>query len=96
MMGKDIWEDIDIDAMVLQQEVHEKAVALIDHYGKDITEVDLLKMNTRSDSAADPINTALVRACLEYYKTQGYNPEWIHADMAGKASTKKKWWKFWK
>lgn len=94
MMGKDIWEDIDIDALVLQQEVNEKAIALIDHYGKEITEIDLLKMNTRSDSSADPVNTALVRACLEYYKTKDYKPEFIHATQ-DLTPRKKKWWKFW-
>ena len=31
----------------------------------------------------------------KYYQTQDYNPEFIHADMAGKTSTKR-WWQIWK
>lgn len=84
MIGKDFWENMEIDAVAEQQNIDFLAEQLIDKFGPDITEADLLKMNAFSDSMHDPIQTALVRASLEYYKTQDYSPEWIHGDMSSR------------
>ncbi len=82
MIGKDFWEDMQIDAVVIDEQVKLIAKELVDQHGKDLTEGDLLKMNAFSDSMAEPIQTAIVREAVEYYKTRDYNPEWIHSDMS--------------
>jgi len=82
MIGKDYWENMEIDATAEWQNIEFHAKQLIDKFGPEITEADLLKMNAFSDSMHDPIQTALVRASLEYYKTLDYSPEWIHNNMA--------------
>ena len=76
MIGKNFWEDMQIDSVIIDEQVKLIAKELIDHHGKDLTEGDLLKMNAFSDSMAEPIQTAIVREAAEYYKTCDYNPEW--------------------
>ena len=93
MMGKDIWEDIEIDTYVLQQKVNEMAIELVDHYGKELDEGDLLKLNGYSDYNGNPEEKALCLACLEYYKTKGY-PSALPAKVV--LATDEKWYrKFW-
>lgn len=82
MIGKDFWEDMQIDSVIIDEQVKLIAKELVDHHGKNLTENDLLKMNAFSDSMAEPIQTAIVREAAEYYKTCDYNPEWIHSDMS--------------
>ena len=56
-------------------------------------------MNAFSDSMAEPVQTAIVREAVKYYKTRDYNPEWIHSDMSGRTEEKKSLFKrllFWK
>ena len=93
MIGKDFWENMEIDAIEQQQNVELIAKSLIDKFGPDITEADLLKMNAFSDSMHDPIQTAIVRASLTYFSQQDYSPEWIHSDMEGRTIEKKNIWK---
>ena len=89
MIGKDFWENMEIDAIDQQQTIDMIAKNLIDHFGNEITEADLLKMNAFSDSNHCPIQTAIVRACMKYYATQDYAPDWIHSDMEGRTVEKK-------
>jgi hypothetical protein len=93
MIGKNFWEDMQIDSVIIDEQVKLIAKELVDHHGKDLTEGDLLKMNAFSDSMAEPIQTAIVREAAEYYKTCDYNPEWIHSDMSTRTTEKKSFWK---
>jgi len=95
MIGNDFWEDMSIDAYEKQLEIDRMAQELIDHWGSDLKEIDLLKLKSYGLGNHDPIESAFARAALKYYQTQNYNPEFIHADMYGKTSTKK-WWQIWK
>lgn len=95
MMGQSFWEDMSIDAYEKQLEIDRMARELVDHWGKDLKEVDLLKLKAYSSQSDNFIEAAFAEAALAYYQTQNYNPEFIHADMAGKTSTKR-WWQFWK
>lgn len=99
MIGKNFWEDMQIDAVVVDEQVKLIAKELVDHHGKSLTEGDLLKMNAFSDSMAEPVQTAIVREAAKYYKKCDYNPEWIHSDMSGRTEEKKNLFKrllFWK
>ena len=99
MIGKNFWEDMQIDAVIIDEQIKDIAKELVDHHGKKLTENDLLKMNAFSDSMAEPIQTAIVREAAKYYKTCDFNPEWIHSDMSGRTEEKKSLFKrllFWK
>lgn len=94
VLGNDFWGDLDIDAIEYQEDIKSAATGLIDYWGKSLTEKDLLKLKAYSSCGDTPIQCALARAALEYYLTQDYNPEFIHADMKS-VKNKKSWWKFW-
>jgi len=94
MLGNDFWGDLEIDAVEYEQNIESVARDLIDHWGKELTEKDLLKLKAYGSCADTPIQCALAKAALEYYLAQDYNPEFIHAGMT--YSPKKPWWKFWK
>ena len=94
MLGNDFWGDLEIDALEYEQDIESVAIDLVDHWGKELTEADLLKLKAYSSCGDTPIQCALARAALEYYLTQNYNPEFIHAGM--KTEVKKPWWQFWK
>ena len=93
MIGKDIFEDIGIDAIQYEIEMKDTAKLLIDHHGKDITEADLLRLNGMVQSDACNIENILAAECLEYYLTQDYTPERIDVDKF--STSKNPWWKFW-
>lgn len=93
MIGKNFWEDMEIDAVLIDEQIDSIAKELIDHHGKRITEADLLKMNAFADSMSAPVQTAIVRAAAKYYTQQNYNPDWIHSDMNGRTIEKKNIWK---
>jgi len=93
MIGKDIWEDIQIECVDLQITIDESARILIDHWGKDITKSDLLKLNAMSDTSHNGIERAIAKAALSYYGKKNYQPDFIHQY---KIITKKPWWKFWR
>lgn len=99
MIGKDFWDDMEIDSVEIQNNIDIIAQQLIDHHGPKIKESDLLKMNAYSDSSNNPIQSAIVKASLDYYVKQDYHPEWIHSDMIGRTEEKKSLFKrmlFWK
>lgn len=95
MIGNSFWDDMGIDAYEKQLEIESIAHQLIDHWGKDLKEVDLLKLKSYGLNLDNPIEAAFAKAALEYYLTQNYQPEFIHADMKSTLSTKR-WWQFWK
>ena len=45
MMGKDFWEDVDIDTLHLETQIKQMAVDLITEYGVNLSESDLLRIN---------------------------------------------------
>jgi len=94
MIGQSFWEDMSIDAYEKQLEIETMARELVDHWGSELKEIDLLKLKSYGLNADDPVEAAFARAALKYYQTQDYNPEFIHADMKS-VKTKKSWWKFW-
>ena len=93
MIGKSFWEDLEIDAIEVGQDVKQIAHVLIDHWGSSLTEKDLLNLSAYSRCADTPIQCAIAREALLYYQTKNFNPEFIHADTV--ITPKKKWWKFW-
>lgn len=95
MIGNNFWEDMSIDAYEKQLEIDRMARDLIDHWGKEIKEIDLLKLKSYGLNTDNPIEAAFAKAALDYYLTQDYNPEFMHADMADKKLSKK-WWQIWK
>lgn len=92
MMGKNFWEDVEIDSLHLETEIKQIAVDLITEYGTHLTESDLLRINAAKDSQSDPITRALLMACLEFYMTTDYAPKRIES----KYVPRKKWWQVWK
>ena len=94
MIGNDFFGDLEIDAIQYEKDIESVARDLIDHWGKDLTEKDLLKLKAYGNCSDTPIQCALAKAALEYYLTQDFKPEFIHAGMD--TSPKTKWWQFWK
>jgi len=80
MLGSDFWGDLDIDVVEIQITVDDQARLLIDHYGKELTEADLLKLKGYSDTDANPLEKALALSALKYYteNSEKYNPKFIH------------------
>jgi hypothetical protein len=95
MIGDTFWDDMGIDAYEKQVEIEQMAHVLVDHWGKSLTEKDLLKLNAYSNCNDNPIEAAFARAALEYYKQQDFDPEFIHADMCSQTNSKR-WWQIWK
>ena len=97
MMGKNFWEDVDIDAMHFQTQINIQAVELITEYGFGMTETDILRMKAAIDSQSDPVKRALLIACFDYYMTTDYAPKRTDPQMYGPADfRKKRWWQVWK
>jgi len=95
MIGSTFWDDMGIDAYEIQLAIEAQAKTLVDHWGKELTETDLLKLKAYSDSQNNPIEAAFAQIALKYYQTQNYQPEFIHSGMSNN-STPKRWWQFWK
>lgn len=95
MIGNTFWDDLGIDAYEIQIAIEAQAKTLVDHWGKELTETDLLKLKAYSDSLDNPIETAFAQKALAYYQTQDYQPEFIHSGMSNNSITKR-WWQFWK
>jgi len=93
MIGNTFWEDLEIDAVEVSEDVNHIAHTLIDHWGSSLTENDLLNLSAYSKCADTPIECALAKAALAYYQTKNFNPDYIHSNMD--TSPKKRWWKFW-
>ena len=94
MMGKDIFEDMNIDALQFEMEMEDAAKILVNNYGKDLTEADLLQLSGMVQSDGANAENILAGYCLEYYLTQNYYPERIDANKFP-STQKKSWWKFW-
>ena len=92
MIGNDIWDDIDIDSMHLQSEVNHMAVNLIDQYGENLTQTDILNMKTIAGTEEDHLKRALAAACLSYYESIGYTPK---DRTVNETPSNKAWWKLW-
>ena len=95
MIGNTFWDDMGIDAYEIQLAIESQAKILVDHWGKELTETDLLKLKAYSDSSDNLVEAAFAKSALAYYQTQSYEPRFIHADMATQ-STARRWWQFWK
>jgi len=95
MIGNTFWDDMGIDAYEIQLAIEAQAKTLVDHWGKDLKEVDLLKLKSYGLNLDNPIEAAFAKAALDYYLTQDYQPEFIHSGMSNN-STSKRWWQFWK
>jgi len=93
MLGKDFWEDLDIDAAEFNVQIEVSAKALIDEWGSKLTEADLLKLNAYVHAQDKSIEGSIAASALEYYLTKDYNPQFIHYYESKK---KAPWWKFWK
>lgn len=91
MMGKDLWEDLDIDSLHYESELKHAAQQLIIEYGKDLNETDILRLKALQDSQSDPLKRVLAIYALEYYMTTDYAPK--RETMY--TFKQKKWWKFW-
>ena len=74
MIGKDLWEDMDIDSLHFESELKHAATQLITEYGKDLTETDILRLKALKDSQADPVKRVLAIYALEFYMTTDYAP----------------------
>jgi hypothetical protein len=81
MIGKDIFEDLSIDSIEIEQELKERARVLVDHWGPEITENDLLRLNAMINSNESTVEHTMAKYILEYYLTKDFVPEFIHADM---------------
>lgn len=85
MIGNDIFEDMSIDSIEIEQELKERARVLVDHWGPKITENDLLRLNAMVHAEGSSVEYSIAAYILEYYLTQDYQPEFIHADMLEKS-----------
>jgi len=94
MIGKTFWEDLEIDVIEYENNISSVAKTLVDHWGKDLTESDLLKLKAYASHADEPVQCAIAKYALEYYLTLSHNPGYIHSNMST-TQNRKKWWKFW-
>jgi hypothetical protein len=53
MMGNSFWDDMSIDAYEKQLEIDRMARDLVDHWGKELSENDLLKLKAYKDGGND-------------------------------------------
>ena len=61
MIGSTFWDDMGIDAYEIQLAIEAQAKTLVDHWGKELTETDLLKLKAYSDSQNNPIEAAFAQ-----------------------------------
>ena len=93
MIGDNLFEDMNIDAFEIETDMKSRAQTLIDHWGKSLTENDLLKLNAMVHAEGSSAEYSIAAYALEYYLTQDYQPEFIHTNNV--SYKKKPWWKFW-
>ena len=93
MIGKDFWDDMDMDITELQIDIELAAHKLVNEYGKSLTEGDLLKLNAMTDTSHNGVERAYAKSALQHYKRKNFTPEFIHQH---KTIFKKSWWKFWR
>lgn len=93
MIGKDLFEDISIDGIGFEEEMRQAAHQLIDQWGKELTEGDLLRLSNMVQSNGTEAEHIIAAYALEYYLTKNYRPEFIHAVKT--PLREKPWWKFW-
>lgn len=94
MMGKDIFEDMGIDAYEVELDMEQRAKSLVDQWGKSLTEGDLLKLNAMVHAEGSNAEYSIAAYALQYYLTKNYRPEFIHATTSV-IPRRKPWWKFW-
>lgn len=94
MIGNDLFEDIDIDATEFEMNMKMTAEALINEWGRKLTEADLLRLSAMVQSDGANAENILAAYALQYYLTQNYHPERIDANKFP-STPKKSWWKFW-
>jgi hypothetical protein len=92
MIGNSFWDDLGIDAYDFQLKIEHSAQALIDYWGKDLTQADIYKLHAYSELCDNPIEKQFAQAALTYYKTQGYEFVWLDTNPI----TCKRWWQLWK
>ena len=92
-IGRDLFEDIDVDAYEVELDMEQRAKALIDEWGSKLTEKDLIRLNAMVHAEGSNAEYSIAAYALEYYMTKNYYPERIDVN---KFSLKQKpWWKFW-
>lgn len=94
MVGKDFWEELEIDAVHYENELRSIAEDLIDDWGEDISEADLLRLNALSKALDSRVENVIAAYALEYYMTHDHKPQFIH--QYRNSPVKQPWWKFWK
>ncbi len=93
MMGKDFFEDLSIDAYEIEIDMQNRAQQLIDHWGHELNEADLLRLNAMVHAEGSNAEYSMAAYALEYYLTKNHDPEFIHTVRT--SSKKKPWWRFW-
>lgn len=61
MIGKNIFEDADIDAAIIEQQIEEFAKELFEEYKGKLDEIDVLQMNNASGDARGLILQAVLK-----------------------------------
>lgn len=75
MLGKNIFEDIDIDAVLIQMEVDRMADMLIEQYGGTLDEIDVLQMANNTSNTPQAL---ICKALIERIKARCIvDPEFI-------------------
>lgn len=93
MIGKNIFEDMGIDAYEVEVDMKARAESLVNEWGSKLTEGDLLQLNAMVNSNSSNAENSIAAYALEYYLTKNYKPEFIHAVKT--PLREKPWWKFW-
>jgi hypothetical protein len=74
MLGKDFWEDLDIDLIMIRSDIEIRAQQILQEYGTKLTEKDILKLIGGTDSTENGLEKAYSEAILSEYTKAGYTP----------------------
>ncbi len=74
MLGKDFWEDVDIDLIVIKNDIELRAQQILQEYGAKLTEKDILKLIGGTDSTESGLEKAYSEVLLSEYTKSGYTP----------------------
>ena len=88
MIGKNLWEDLEIDSLHFESELKFAAQNLITEYGIKLTDTDILRLKALKDSQSDPVQRVIAIYALEYYLQTDYAPV-----TTNYVFNKRPWWK---
>ena len=74
MLGKDFWEDLEIDLITIRNDIDVRAQQILQEYGTKLTEKDILKLIGSTDSAENALEKAFSEVILSEYAKAGYTP----------------------